>query len=192
MGIEDDRKISVVNRSGNGLVVYRIPDMGNLRREFQDGEEKIITFEELKKLSYIPGGDVLLKEYLIINDKQVLEELGYHPEPEYFYTREDIINIMQTGSLDEFLDCLDFAPEGVKTSIKKIAVELPLNDVAKRKAIEEKLGFNVDNAVRNKEIVEQEEEEERPGRSRRRAAVPSNTSQGQQKNPSPSRRVTKN
>jgi len=39
---------------------------------------------------------------------------------------------MKTGSLDEFLDCLDFAPEGVTDLIKTLAVELPLNDVAKR------------------------------------------------------------
>jgi len=55
---------------------------------------------------------------------------------------------MEHGSLDEFLDCLDFAPEGVKDLIKNLAVELPLNDVAKREAIFNKLGFNVDNAIR--------------------------------------------
>jgi len=76
------------------------------------------------------------------------------PEQEYFYTKEDIIRLMQEGSLDEFLDCLDFAPEGVLESIKTLSVELPLNDVAKRKAILEKLNFNVDNAVRNKELIE--------------------------------------
>ena len=79
------------------------------------------------------------------------------PEQEYFYTKEDIIQLMQEGSLDEFLDCLDFAPEGVLESIKTLSVELPLNDVAKRKAILEKMNFNVDNAVRNKELIEQEE-----------------------------------
>lgn len=73
-----------------------------------------------------------------------------HPEQEYFYTKDDIVRLMTTGSLDEFLDCLDFAPDGVLESIKTLSVELPLNDVAKRKAILEKLNFNVDNAVRNK------------------------------------------
>jgi len=61
---------------------------------------------------------------------------------------------MQTGSLDEFLDCLDFAPEGVKDLIKNLAVDLPLNDVAKREAIFNKLGFNVDNAIRIKKESE--------------------------------------
>ena len=155
--MEDNKKVKVINRKGNGVVSYTIPDMGNLQRVFQDGEEKIVTYEEIRKLSYIPGGQVLLNDYLVVEDKEVLKELNMFPEQEYYYTREDIINLMQTGSLDEFLDCLDFAPEGVLESIKTLSVELPLNDVAKRKAILEKLNFNVDNAVRNKQLIEQED-----------------------------------
>jgi len=55
--------------------------------------------------------------------------------------------LLQHGSLDEFLDCLDFAPEGVLDLIKEYAVTLPLNDVAKRQAILDKLGFNVTVAI---------------------------------------------
>jgi hypothetical protein len=73
---------------------------------------------------------------------------------------------MKTGSLDEFLDCLDFAPEGVKDLIKNLSVELPLNDVAKREAIFNKLGFNVDNAIRIKR-ESSEPMEEKPVTRRR-------------------------
>ena len=155
--MEESRKVKVKNRTGNGIVCYSIPDMGNLQRVFQDGEEKTLTYEEMKKLSYIPGGWELLNDYLVINDKEVLEELNMHPEQEYFYTKEDIERLMREGSLDEFLDCLDFAPDSVLETIKSLSVSMPLNDVSKRKAILEKLDFNVDNAVRNKELVEQEE-----------------------------------
>ena len=155
--MEDSKKVKVINRAGNGIVAYTSPDMGNLYRVFQDGEEKILTYEEMRKLSYVPGGQVLLDEYLIIEDDDVLNELNMHPEPEYYYTQEDIIHLMKEGSLEEFLDCLDFAPEGVKETIKTLAVDLPLNDVAKRKAIDEKLDFNVDKAIEIKEITEAEE-----------------------------------
>lgn len=190
--MEDSKKVRIINRSGNGTVFYTIPDMGNLNRVFQDGQEKIITYEEIRKLSYVPGGMGLLKEYLIIDDKQVLDELNFDPEPEYYYTKEDIIKLMQTGTLDEFLDCLDFAPEGVKESIKTIAVDLPLNDVAKRRAIEEKLGFSVDNAIRIKQQTEQEESEpvSKSG-TKRRAAAPSKAEQNQSKGSSSGRRVIK-
>ena len=180
--MEDNRKVKVINRAGNGSVSYTIPDMGNLQRVFQDGEEKIITFEEIRKLSYVPGGMVLLNEYLVIKDKEVLEELNMAPEQEYYYTKEDIIRLMTEGSLDEFLDCLDFAPEGVLETIKTLSVELPLNDVAKRKAILNKMDFNVDNAVRNKQLIEQEDEFDgsvKPVDKQRRAAVQSNPGNGQ-------------
>ena len=147
--------IKVLNRD-NGAVVYSIPEMNGLTRIFHSGETKQVTFEQLQKLSYIPGGMELLKDSLVIldNDKAVKELLG-EVQLEYSYTKEDIINLMKNGSLDEFLDCLDFAPEGVKDLIKTLSVELPLNDVSKREAILEKLGFNVDNAIRiKKEIAE--------------------------------------
>ena len=171
--MEDNVKVKVLNRAGNGTVCYNIPDMGNLQRTFSDGEEKILTFEELRKLSYVSGGDVLLKEYLIVEDKDVLKELNIITEPEYFYTKDDVIRLMTTGSLDEFLDCLDFAPEGVLETIKELSVSLPLNDVAKRKAILEKMGFDVDNAVKVKELTEAEDNEsESNTRVQRRAAAP--------------------
>ena len=68
-------------------------------------------------------------------------------QPEYGYTIEDITKLMEKGSLNEFLDCLDFAPEGVLNNIKDLAISLPLNDMSKRQAILEKLGFDVTNAI---------------------------------------------
>ena len=148
--MEKTTLIKVLNRD-NGSVIYSIPEMNGLRRVFQAGEIKEITFEELEKLSYIPGGMELLEDSLVILDnKQAINLILGHVEPEYSYSKDDIIKLMKTGSLDEFLDCLDFAPEGVKDLIKTLSVELPLNDVAKREAIYNKLGFNVDNAIRIK------------------------------------------
>ena len=156
--MDKNMNVKVLNRD-NGAVVYSIPEMNGLTRIFQSGETKQVTFEELQKLSYIPGGMELLKDSLVIFDKDVVKELLGQVEPEYSYTKEDIINLMKNGSLDEFLDCLDFAPEGVKDLIKTLSVELPLNDVSKREAILNKLGFNVDNAIRiKKETAEPAEE----------------------------------
>ena len=73
--------------------------------------------------------------------------LHFEPEPEYFYTEADVKRIMLSGSLDEFLDLLDFAPEAIIDTIKELSVNLPLNDVAKRDAIKEKFGFDVSRAI---------------------------------------------
>ena len=63
---------------------------------------------------------------------------------------------IKEGSLEEFLDALDFAPEGVKDLIKKYSLELPLNDVAKREALLKKEKFNVTAMLENsKEDIEE-------------------------------------
>jgi hypothetical protein len=63
--MEKTTLIRVLNRD-NGSVVYSIPEMNGLRRVFQPGEAKEVTFEELEKLSYIPGGMALLEDRLVI------------------------------------------------------------------------------------------------------------------------------
>lgn len=164
--MEKSTLIKVLNRD-NGAVVYAIPEMNGLKRVYQAGETKEITFEEIEKLSYIPGGMELLEDSLVIlNNNEAIKEILGHVEPEYSYSKDDVINLMKNGSLDEFLDCLDFAPEGVKDLIKTLSVELPLNDVAKREAILNKLGFNVDNAIRIKRESEEPTKEEPTTRRR--------------------------
>lgn len=163
--IENTTLIKVLNRD-NGTVGYTIPDLGNLHRTFEPGEVKEITMEELRKLSYLPGGKVILEDCLLIQNKEALKELFIDVEPEYFYTEEDIKNLLLKGSLEEFLDCLDFAPEGVIELIKDLAVKLEINDLAKRNAILEKTGFNVTTAITiNKEVEEKNADEEKTRRT---------------------------
>lgn len=142
-----DKIVIVKNRSSN-TVGYTIAEDG-VRRTFTQGEEKRVPLSELEKLSYKPGGAFLIANYLQIKDAEAIEELGMHVEPEYNMSAEDVKKLMVEGSLDAFLDCLDFAPEGVIQIIKDLAVKLPLNDVAKRKAIKDKTNFDVDRAIAN-------------------------------------------
>ena len=179
--MKKDTEIKVFNRD-NGAVVYSIPEMNGLRRVFQPGEEKEITFEEIQKLSYMPGGMALLEDSLVIKNPEAVSAILGHVEPEYSYDRNDIKKLMKEGSLDEFLDCLDFAPEGVHELIKALAVEMPLNDVAKRKAILEKLKFDVDMAVRIKEESEQPNDTQSSPANHRRV-------QKEQPQPTTTRRV---
>lgn len=144
--INKDTLVKVINKY-NGTVGYDVPDL-RVHRNFYPGESKDITFDELEQLSFAPGGRTILEEFLEIKDKEVIKSLfGGDPEPEYYYSKDDIKTLMTTGTLDQFLDCLDFAPEAVKEIIKDMAVELPLNDVAKRNAVLEKLDFDVTRAI---------------------------------------------
>lgn len=156
--------VKVKNRTDR-RVGYSIPDLNNLRRQYTPGEVKEVTMEELRKLSYIGGGDYILKNYLQINEPEAVEELVGEVEPEYFYSREDVEKIINNGSLDAFEDLLDFAPSGVIDLVKEIAVKTELNDVKKRKAIFEKTGLNVDKAIDfEKEVAEAKDQNEKKTR----------------------------
>ena len=168
--IEKDTLIKVKNRD-SGTVGYTIPELGNLHRSFSKGETKEITMDELRKLSYISGGKVLLQNYLIVQNQDALKELlSDDVEPEYYYGEEEVKKLLLTGSNDQLLDCLEFAPEGVIGLVKDLAVSLKINDISKRNIILEKTGFNVTNAIAiNEETIEDEGEETKS--SRRSAPV---------------------
>ena len=145
----------VTNRSAS-VVVYSIPE-DNIKREFQPGETKKIRHSELEKLSYQTGGSILINNYLLIKSEEAINELGVHTEPEYFMTEKEVIDLIKNGSIDAWLDCLDFAPHGVIEMIKKLSITVPLNDYEKRRALKDKTGFDVDAAIKH---VEEEREEE--------------------------------
>ena len=146
---------NVKNRSA-GVATYKIPELG-VRRTFSPGETKQISAEELEKLTYRPGGMALLANFLQIMEPEAIAKVGLNPQPEYHMSEQDIKNLLLTGSLDEFLDCLDFAPPGVIDLIKKMSVSLPLGDISKRKALKDKTGFDCDAAL--KHVMEEKEDE---------------------------------
>lgn len=152
--MDSNKMYTVKNRSAS-MVVYNLPEIG-LRREFAPGETKRISFDELEKLSFIAGGRELMADFLQIQSEEATADLGIHTEPEYNMSEQDVIKLMQSGSLDEFLDCLDFAPVGIIDMIKQFAVSLPLNDLEKRRALKDKTGFDVNAALMHieEELVE--------------------------------------
>ena len=189
--LEKNTIIKVMNRD-NGTVGYTIPDLNNLHRNFQPKEEKEVTMEELRKLSYLPGGETIIRDCLIIENEEALKELLSDVEPEYFYTEEDIKTLLTSGTIDQFMDCLDFAPAGVIDLVKDLAVKMEINDIRKRQAILEKTGFNVDKAI---QINKETSEEEMPVEKIRRAqpisanATNANTNTGRRTTP-PKYKVT--
>lgn len=181
--IEKNTLIKVTNRD-NGSVSYSIPDLGNLKRRFMAGETKEVTMEELRKLSYLPGGEAILRKYLLIHNEEAVQELLSDVEPEYYYTKKEITEVLEKGSLDELKDLLDFAPEGTINIAKSVAVETELNDVKKREAILESTGFDVTNAISvNKETSEEMEEEKKERRVKTAETAPVETT-------TPGRRTT--
>ena len=145
----------VKNRSAS-MVIYKIPEK-NIRREWQPGETKKIAFSELEQLTYQPGGRELIANFLQILEEEVTDNLGVNPQPEYYMTEEQVIDLILNGSLEAFLDALDFAPIGVQDLIKKYSVSLPITDINKREALKAKTGFDVDKAIANEKADKEPE-----------------------------------
>lgn len=158
--ITQETMYNVKNRSSS-MVVYRIPET-NLRREFAPGETKRIPFGELEKLTYQSGGRELLENFLQILEEEVTTNLNVHRELEYDMSEAQVRDLLLTGSLDAFLDALDFAPIGVIDLIKSMAVTLPLTNLQKRKVLKDKTGFDVDKALMH---IEEEQLEENAGKA---------------------------
>lgn len=149
---------NVKNRS-TSVVVYRIPE-SNLRREWAPGEVKRIPFGELEKLTYQPGGRELIANFLQIMENEVTDDLNVHREPEYNMSEEQVRDLILNGSIDAFLDALDFAPLGVIDLIKTMSVQLPITDMAKREALKAKTGFDVDKAIENDRASKEDNKKE--------------------------------
>lgn len=143
------KKVQVRNRS-NSIVIYHVEDMG-VRREFAPGEVKMIPVDELWALSQKASGAYIIRNSLFISDPATVNEMPMRVEPEYYLDDKGVIDLLKNGSVDALLDCLDFAPNGVLDLVQKYAIDLPLTDTRKIKAIKEKTGFDVALALKHKE-----------------------------------------
>lgn len=145
--MEKTKMVKVTNRS-NGPVGYNIPDApAGYERNFAPGQTLEVEYEEIKKLYWTTGGRVLIKEYFTITDEEVLGDLGIVPEPEYFYTKDDVKELLLNGSYEQLEDALEFGPEGVIELIRDLAVDLKIPDVNKRDLISEKTGANISQII---------------------------------------------
>ena len=187
--IKDDTLINVRNRN-NGTTGYTLADGAKETRLWAENEIKKITFAELKRVSYLPGGAELLRDYLVIEDPAAIEALNVgidiQEQPEYLYTENEIRNLLFNGSLDELKDFLDFSPDGGIEIAKQIAVNEELPDMRKRKIISEATGFNINTAIEINDMMKDNDvaEEAAPKKQRRVAKETEATSE------KPTRRTT--
>lgn len=167
----NNQNVAVKNRS-NSVVVYSLPEM-NIRRQFAPGETKQLTINELSALTYRPGGQTLIQRCLLIDDEEIAQKvLVGKIEPEYWLDEKGVKKLLLEGSVDEFLDCLDFAPAGVIELVKHFALALPVTDTNKRKALKDKFGYDVDAMLKNIELAKEEDAQEEPKAPERRVQKP--------------------
>lgn len=164
--------VKITNRDF-GYVGYQIPDL-RIYRRFAPGETKEVELSELQALSYTIGGSAILRDSLVINDKDALSALNMEVEPEYHYTEDDIRKLLFEGSLDQLEDTLNFGPDGVINLIKHIAVKEEIPDIRKRELITKKTGFGVQNAINVNHILNDDSGVEEEDNTPKRKAAPIN------------------
>ena len=159
-----DKKITVQNRSGS-VIGYRLPEI-NLSRTFAPDEEKQIPADELQKLAYQAGGQELIDAYLLIKDTEIATEISplVSKEPEYNLNSDAVVQLLKNGTIDEFLDVLDFAPLGVIELIKKLSISLPCTDTLKLDAIKERYGMDIHSIIEMNRPEPEETVQEKPQR----------------------------
>lgn len=186
----DAKKIFNIKNRSASMVVYNIPE-DNIRRQFAPGETKRIPYSELEKLTFQAGGREIMANFLQLESEAVTEALNIPREPEYDMDEKQIIELIKNGSLDSFLDALDFAPVGVIDLIKHFAVKVPMNDNAKREALKKKTGFDVTKALENEAADKAEEESEKTATAGRRVPV-AKKAEAPVEETAPTRRTTAN
>ena len=174
------KKCLVKNR-GVGVVSYQIPE-AHIKRSFQPGESREIDYDELVQLAFQPGGRKLMEDYLQIQNADAVKELDLKVELEYNMSEKDVIDLLLNGSLDAFLDALDFGPAAVIDLIKTLSVQLPLESTSKKKALKERTGFDVDKAIANS-APDTEEEATEPTEAPKRRVQPEAKTSGRRTTP---------
>lgn len=167
--IKGSTLVKVTNMTSD-YVGYKL-DSG-VRRRFAPHASMNLPADELRSLSYQPGGNVVLMNFLHVGNKNLAREFGVEDDMvEYDWGEEDIVAALTTSPLDTLLDALEFGPEGISQELVKKAVELEIPDMKRREAIREFTGKNVTAMINNKHAYDAVEEEPKKESKGRRSAT---------------------
>ena len=189
--VNKEKRVKVVNRT-SGSLAYKIDTLRVTRHWRKPGDYLNISIAELLELKTVRGGQSLLENCVIIEDKEALSVLfpDQELEPEYNYGLKEIEALLYEADTEQLLDALDFAPKGVLDLIKAKSAEKLPNTTAKIEAINKK--FKIDLNKVNELYQEKEILEEKPEPVRRRRTAPIiETEEPKQKSSLPKYKVVK-
>lgn len=175
--VKDDVIVPVTNMVSHTVALQL---NNGLFRRFAPNATMNIAAGELRQASYNHGNLVIFRNFLRVGNKDLAEEFGVDCDEtiEYNWTTEDIKKCLESGSLDELLDALDFAPEGIKQELADLAVELEIPDERKRTAIKEKTGADISAMIINKHQYDNQGENTEDDKPSQRRAAKKTTSTG--------------
>lgn len=162
-----NRKIKVINRT-SGSLAYNIESLRVVRYWKKPGDYLNIAINELLELKTAAGGPTVLEDLVKIEDKEALSVLFPENdiEPEYHYGEAEIDTLLYEAPIEQLLDALDYAPQGVLEIIKTRAINKLPNTTEKIEAIDKKFNTSI-HKIHILQIDQEAQEEEAPKRQRR-------------------------
>lgn len=159
--LDRNTEIRVLGRGGQ---FYRISD-GPLKilRQFGYYEVKHIPLYELEALMGTPGGEDLIRNYLVV-EKKGLDALGIEVEPEYFYDQKIIKDILFSGNLAKIEDTLEFGNDAVKELVCRVATKEKVYDTRVLELIKEKTGCDIVQSMKISEMSQEPVKQEKKQR----------------------------
>lgn len=166
--VVDDETMVIIRNLTDMPVAYRVPSLGDLRRELPPRASIRVKAGELRQLNYERGGSLLLHDYINVGNVELAREFGVSDDTvEYNWTIEDVDKALTTDDLDVLRDAMDFAPEGIKQTIADRAVELKIPDSNRRNIISSATGLDIDSMIKNKKIIDADKVEKKTTAKRR-------------------------
>lgn len=140
--VQDFEKIKVRNLTSH-YVIYRDED-AHIRIQFQPHQVREIEAGSLRKYFYSHGGQVILQNYLSVQNDELRREFEIEEDQvEYNWDANKIKSVLLEEPIEVLEDALEFGPEGVKEELANQAVKLAIPDNNKREAISNALGINI-------------------------------------------------
>lgn len=171
--VDGESIVYVDNMCGHRIGIYL--SSSNSRRYFEPKVKMPMKAADVRELNWQSGGHYMLLNYLRINDKSLAAEVGVPDDLiEYWYTEDDVRDILQNKPLDYLLDTLEFGPEGIVELCKKIAIELEIADNRKLEAIKERTGADINAIIRNRHAYDNVENEGTDAQTTRKRRVQQN------------------
>ena len=140
--VQDTDKIKVRNLTSH-YVIYRDED-AHIRIQFQPHQVREIEAGSLRKYFYSHGGQVILQNYLSVQNDELRREFEIEEDQvEYNWDANKIKSVLLEEPIEVLEDALEFGPEGVKEELASQAVKLAIPDNNKREAISKALGVDI-------------------------------------------------
>lgn len=141
----DNKKFEVVSKYNGYLTITEANT--NIKRIWPRlGDKLMLSLDTIQAIIATPGGRKILENYLIV-PQEALKAVDMVVGPEYFYTADDIKELLNKGSIEQLDDALTFAPQGTVDLIRETAVQMRITDRNKIALIKEKTGYDIQSQI---------------------------------------------